>query len=70
MLNLPILQFPNLGSLTVIVIFGRIVSWFLAKWQAALDFYFNEGKVTVNSQKHYLQEQLTRNKISKFQKIL
>ena len=34
-----------------------------------LSFYFNEGKVTVNAQEPYFQEQLIRNEISKYQKI-
>ena len=31
---------------------------------------FIEGKVTVNAQKYYFQEQLIRNERSKYQKIL
>ena len=33
-------------------------------------FSLNEDKVTVNAQKHYFQEQLKRNEISKYQKSL
>ena len=33
-------------------------------------FLLNEDKVTVNAQKHYFQEQLIRNEISKYQKSL
>ena len=69
MLNLLILQYPNrvsmtnLASLPIIVFFFFLANYErffqqqgLAKWHAALDFHFNEVKVTVNAQKRYFQE--------------
>ena len=68
MLNLLILQYPNRASMTNLASLPIVFFFFLAnyerffqqqglaKWHVALDFHFNEVKVTVNAQKRYFQE--------------
>ena len=41
-----------------------------SKVATALGSYFTDGRMTLNAQKRYFQEQLVRNEISKYQKIL
>ena len=48
---------------------SSIAAWF-TKVVDCFRFLLNECRVTVNAQKGYFQEQLKRNKIFKYQKIL